>query len=233
MLTTLEDITKRIVDIYKPDLIILYGSQARGNQRDGSDADLLIVKETHERPINRRIRVESILSDRLIPLDITVYTPQEFRYLFSLGSPFVEEIIKEGRVVYMRKVTESWLKDAQDELESASILFEHGKYRGTCYHSQQCVEKGLKSLILEKGERPERIHDVVELLNETTKLGWNLPFPMDDAIFLNSIYKGRYPTEEGLLPYGEPAKEDAEKALLAGRKLIEKIGSLIILAARR
>jgi len=227
MLTTLEDITKRIVDIYKPDLIILYGSRARGNQRDGSDADLLIIKETDDRPMDRRIQVESIVSDRLIPLDMTIYTPKEFRYLFSLGSPLVEEIIKEGRVIYRRKVTENWLKDAQDELESASILFEHGKYRGTCYHSQQSVEKGLKSLILEKGERPERIHDIVELFNKVTTLGWSLSFPMDDAIFLNSIYKGRYPTEEGLLPHGEPSEEDSEKALLTARKLMQKIKNLI------
>jgi HEPN domain-containing protein/predicted nucleotidyltransferase len=227
MLTTLEDITKRIVDQYKPDLIILYGSRARANQRDGSDADLLIIKETDDRPIDRRIQVEGIVSDRLIPLDITVYTPKEFRYLFSLGSPLVEEIINEGTVLYMRKVTENWLKDAQDELESASILFEHGKYRGTCYHSQQSVEKSLKSLILEKGERPERIHDIVELFNRATKLGWSLSFPMDDAILLNSIYKGRYPTEEGLLPHGEPSREDAEKALSAARKLMQKIKNLI------
>lgn len=227
MLTTLEDITKRIVDIYKPDLIIIYGSRARGNQRDGSDADLLIIKETDDRPIDRRIQVESIVSDRLIPLDMTIYTPKEFRYLFSLGSPLVEEIIKEGRVIYMRKVTENWLKDAQDELESASILFEHAKYRGTSYHSQQSVEKGLKSLILEKGERPERIHDIVELFNKVTTLGWSLPFPMDDAIFLNSIYKGGYPTEEGLLPHGEPSEEDSEKALLTARKLMQKIKNLI------
>jgi HEPN domain-containing protein/predicted nucleotidyltransferase len=227
MLTTLEDITKRIVDIYKPDLIILYGSRARGNQRDGSDADLLIIKETDDRPIDRRIQVESIVSDRLIPLDMTIYAPKEFRYLFSLGSPLVEEIIKEGRVIYMRKVTENWLKDAQDELESASILFEHGKYRGTSYHSQQSVEKGLKSLILEKGERPEGIHDIVELFNKVTTLGWSLSFPMDDAIFLNSIYKGRYPTEEGLLPHGEPSEEDSEKALLTARKLMQKIKNLI------
>ena len=227
MLTTLEEITQRIVDIYTPDLIILYGSHARGNQRDGSDADLLIIKETNERPIDRRIQVERILSDRLVPLDIIVYTPQEFRYLFSLGSPFAEEIMKEGRVIYMRKVTENWLRDAQDELESASILFEHGKYRGTCYHSQQSVEKGLKTLILEKGERPERIHDIVELLNRSTKLGWDFRFPMDEAIFLNSIYKGRYPTEEGLLPYGEPSKEDAERALCAAQNLMAVISNLI------
>ena len=228
MLTTVEDITKRIVDIYEPDLIILYGSRTKGSQRDGSDADILIIKQTDERPIDRRIRVEGMISDRLISLDITVYTPQEFRYLFSLGSPFVEEIISEGKVIYMRKVTKNWLRDAQDELESASILFEHGKYRGTCYYSQQCVEKGLKSLILERGERPERILDIVEILNKATKLGWSLSFPMDDAIFLNSIYKGRYPTEEGLIPYGEPTKEEAEKALLAAQKLINRVQELIV-----
>jgi len=63
----------------------------------------------------------------------------------------------------------------------------------------------------------------VELLNTTRDLGWDIPLSMDDAIFLNSIYKGRYPTEEGLLPYGEPAKEDAQKALAASKGLMERI----------
>jgi HEPN domain-containing protein len=35
---------------------------------------------------------------------------------------------------------------------------------------------------------------------------------MDDAILLNSIYKGRYPAEEGLLPHGDPSIEDATRA---------------------
>jgi len=48
-----------------------------------------------------------------------------------------------------------------------------------------------------------------------------------DAIFLNSIYKGRYPTEEGLLPYGEPTRADAEKAVVAARAFIEKIRKIM------
>ena len=54
-------------------------------------------------------------------------------------------------------------------------------------------------------------------------LGWDAGLTINDAVFLNSIYKGRYPTEEGLLPHGEPSREDTEKALLAAKILIEKL----------
>lgn len=223
MLMNVEEIAERIVNGYEPDRIILYGSHGGDKTHPESDIDLLIIKETSERLANRRIQVEKLLTDRLVSVDILVYTPQEVRYLFSIGSPFVEDIMKKGRVIYMRKVTESWLKDAQDELKSASVLLEHGMYRAACYHSQQSVEKGLKALILEKGESLERTHDIPGLLNKADSLGWNLSLPMDDAVFLNSIYKGRYPTEEGLLPYGEPLKEDAEKAVSSAERLMEEI----------
>jgi HEPN domain-containing protein/predicted nucleotidyltransferase len=226
MLRTVKDITERLIEYYEPDRIILYGSYGTRKERKNSDIDLLIIKKTEKYLIERRIEAERILSDRLMPIDITVYTPEEVRYLFSIGSPFIEEIMEEGRLLYMRKVTGSWIKDVEDEFGSAVILYEHGKYRGACYHSQQCVEKGLKALILEKGRKPERIHDIVELLNEVIKQGWNVSLTMDDAIFLNSIYKGRYPTEEGLLPHGEPSKEDAEKTIAVSRVVVENLKKL-------
>lgn len=108
-------------------------------------------------------------------------------------------------------------------MESALIPLQYGRYRDVCYHSQQLVEKVLNALIREKGKTPVRTHDIVELLDTARELGWaDLPLTMDDAIFLNSIYKGRYPTEEGLLPYGEPTKEDTEKALAASKNLMER-----------
>ena len=221
MLKTIEEIKKRLVSAYDPDAIILFGSKATGKASPTSDIDLLIMKDTEERPIDRRLRVEKLLADRTVPLDLLVYTPKEVRYLFSIGSPFIEEVVRTGRVVHMRKNTESWLKDAEEELSSAEILFEHEKYRPACYHSQQSVEKGLKALLIEKGESPERPHDIVGLLNEVKKIGWKIELSVDDAIFLNSIYKGRYPTEEGLLPYGEPTRADAEKAVVAARAFMD------------
>src|SRR3990170_6465170 len=226
MLKTVNDVVNRLIEYYKPEKIILYGSSSTESREKDSDVDLLIVKDTDRRLVERQIEVESILSDRLLPLDIIVYTPKEVRFLYSIGSPFIEEVMGKGRLLYMRKATSSWIKEAKDELDSATILYEHGKYRGACYHSQQSVEKGLKALILERGEKPGRVHDIVELLNEVIKQGWNVNLTMDDAIFLNSIYKGRYPTEEGLLPHGEPSREDTEQAISAAKKLIEKLSNI-------
>jgi HEPN domain-containing protein/predicted nucleotidyltransferase len=223
VLKNLNDIKAKIIDKYQPETIILYGSSVTGAKRSGSDIDLLIIKKTQKTPIKRRIEVEKLLKNRLLALDLNIYTPEEMRHLFAHGSPFIHEIIEKGKVIYMRKVTENWLKDAQDELESAIILFKNRKYRGSCYHSQQCVEKGLKALILEKGIKPERIHDIVGLVGKISKLGWKDFLSMDDAVLLNSIYKGRYPTEQGLLPYGEPSLEDSKKALNAAKKLMHKI----------
>lgn len=228
MLRTLKDVTDRLIEYYQPDKIILYGSHATQIANEESDLDLLIIKDSEKRSIDRRIEVENLLSDRVIPLDILIYTPKEMFYLFSIGSPFIEEILEKGRLIYMRRATESWLKDAVDELESASILYENQKYKGSCYHSQQCVEKGLKALILEKGEKAGRVHDIVGLLNRVTQLGWkDTGLSMDNAVFLNSIYKGRYPTEEGLLPFGEPSKEDAGRALSSAKEFMEKLKEIL------
>jgi HEPN domain-containing protein len=88
------------------------------------------------------------------------------------------------------------------------------------------VEKALKAFMLEKGKQPGRIHDLVELLNRAEKLGLKSGLTMDDAVFLNSIYRGRYPTEEGLLPHGEPSPEDAEQSLRAAHVLMKQMQSL-------
>ncbi len=40
---------------------------------------------------------------------------------------------------------------------------------------------------------------------------------------LNSIYN---PTEEGLLPHGDPSKEDAEKAVAVSRVVVERLKKL-------
>ena len=81
----------------------------------------------------------------------------------------------------------------------------------------------MNALILEKGRRPARTHDIVELLNVVTADGWAVGLPMDEAVFLNSVYRGRYPTEEGLLPHGEPTQEDARRALRAAEAVMKSV----------
>lgn len=40
----LDDIVRRIVEVAKPERIILFGSAARGEMRPNSDIDLLVIK---------------------------------------------------------------------------------------------------------------------------------------------------------------------------------------------
>lgn len=227
MVKELNDISRRLIKEYDPEKIILFGSRAEGKDSEGSDIDLVIVKETDKRPLDRRIEVETLLADRAVPIDLIVYTPDEIRRLYSMGSPFVEEIVEKGRLLYMRKATSAWMREAEEELGSASVLYEHERYKSACYHSQQAVEKGLKAVMIEKGKRPERTHDVVELHNAVAGMGVDSGLSVDDAVYLNSIYKGRYPTEEGLLPHGEPSKADTERAVLSAERLIERLHVLL------
>lgn len=221
MLTALDAIVDRLVQQYDPERIILFGSRAAGSAGVDSDIDLLIVKDTPQRPIDRRVEVERLLADRSVGIDVVVYTPRELCELYWAGSPFVEDVVERGRVLYMRKVTGAWLREASEDLESARILLDHGKYRAACLHSQQAAEKALKALVLERGRRPPRTHDLIELLNAARADGWAVTWSTDEAAFLTGVYRARYPTEEGLLPHGDPILEDARRAVDAARDLLE------------
>jgi len=39
-----------------------------------------------------------------------------------------------------------WIKTAEDDLDSATILKKNGKYAHACFHSQQSAEKALKAV---------------------------------------------------------------------------------------
>ena len=227
MIASLQEIRDRIVTYMNPESIILFGSRSRGEDSSTSDVDILIVKDTPERPIDRRMAAERLLVDRELPLDIFVYTPQEMRGLFAQGSPFIHQVVETGKVVYMRKSTEVWLREAEDELESARILAEHARHRGSTLHSQQAAEKCLKALIIEKGESPERTHDLVHLRSHAERLGWAIQIETEDAIFLNSVYKGRYPSEEGLLPHGDPDAADGTRAVGIAARLLMTTRTLL------
>lgn len=66
MLTPLEQIVNRLVEVYDPERVILFGSAACGRTDASSDVDLLIVEDTTARPIERRTEMERLLADRAV-----------------------------------------------------------------------------------------------------------------------------------------------------------------------
>lgn len=83
---------------YQPDKIILFGSHVYGKPGQNSDLDIAVIKSTndsfHERQKKARLLIEST-----VPIDIFVFTPEEFRK-GKKNNLFVKEIAKMGRVIY-------------------------------------------------------------------------------------------------------------------------------------
>lgn len=98
----IDKIVRRVVDVYQPEKIILFGSYAYGKPRADSDLDLLIIKKTSERFINRLTNVRKIVSDpnRSIPFEPIVLTPDEIEERLAIGDQFIDEILKKGEVLY-------------------------------------------------------------------------------------------------------------------------------------
>jgi len=93
-------ITQQIIEKFKPERIILFGSATRGEWGSDSDADFLIIKKDTPLHGDERIRELSRMIDRSIPVDFLVYRPEEFSKRFQMGDPFLKGIIREGKVLY-------------------------------------------------------------------------------------------------------------------------------------
>ena len=99
----LNDELKRIVEIirkeYDPESIILFGSMAAGRVHEWSDIDLLIIKKTSRRLIERALEVGRLVQPR-VGIDLFIYTPEEYELLLKERSSFLLSVLKTGETVY-------------------------------------------------------------------------------------------------------------------------------------
>lgn len=88
---------------YEPEQIIAFGSYIRGEADEYSDFDFVIIKRTDKRFLERLIEVGELIDRDLGKVDVFVYTPEEFQTMIEWENPFIERVLKEGRVVYEKK----------------------------------------------------------------------------------------------------------------------------------
>ncbi len=87
---------------YSPQRILLFGSLASGRVNEWSDIDLVIIKETRQKFLDRIREVMQLLKPK-VGVDILVYTPEEFAQLKEARAFVREEIVAKGRVLYERE----------------------------------------------------------------------------------------------------------------------------------
>jgi len=96
----IDEIKKRVVESFKPQKIILFGSYATGKPTEDSDLDLLIIKDS-DLPIhvqNRKIR--RLLCDLRVPMDVIVKSTKEFETYKDIIGTIIYPANKFGKVIY-------------------------------------------------------------------------------------------------------------------------------------
>jgi predicted nucleotidyltransferase len=98
----IDHIVRKIAEAFHPRRIVLFGSRARGDARPDSDLDLLIEVESNLPPRARAVQVDALFGQRMWPMDIMVYTPEEVQKHRQNRNSLVSAAEREGKVLYER-----------------------------------------------------------------------------------------------------------------------------------
>ena len=97
----IQEFCNRIVVACNPDKIILFGSWAYGTPTPESDVDLLVVLPFEKSHIRTAAHILA-QSEPLFRVDLLARRPEEVEHRLEIGDPFIEKIVKEGKVLYER-----------------------------------------------------------------------------------------------------------------------------------
>lgn len=96
----IKQITQQIVEKYKPQKIILFGSAVKGEWTKYSDLDFFIIKEDVPADgLDRMFELRKLLEID-IAADFIICKPQEVDKRLNMGDPFIKMILTKGKVLY-------------------------------------------------------------------------------------------------------------------------------------
>jgi predicted nucleotidyltransferase len=98
-LQAIREIVQQIVERFRPQKVILFGSYAQGKPTPDSDVDLLVVMETSEQALHAAAHISAAI-DHPFPLDILVFRPSELKASLERKGVFATEVMAKGIVLH-------------------------------------------------------------------------------------------------------------------------------------
>ena len=123
----------------------------------------------------------------------------------------------------MKDETRVWLKYADENLIAARLLLKQNLYNPCLQNVQQCIEKGLKALLLEKAHRYRKTHSITELVHLLVEDGIKIRLKEEDCDLLDAIYlPSEYPLGS-VLPDFDPDDELCKHCLVLAEAVLEQV----------
>ncbi len=97
---TIQDAVRRLAEAAKPCKIILFGSYARGDAREHSDLDFLVVENEVKDHHQEMLRLSDTLRPLHVPADVLVVDQQTFDDLIGEHGSVIARAQQEGIVCY-------------------------------------------------------------------------------------------------------------------------------------
>ena len=97
---TIAEAVRLLVQAANPTRVILFGSYARGDARDDSDLDLLVVLRELVNKRAEMVRLRNLLRPLRIPVDVIVVSQDEVADWAHLNGTLLHWATKEGKVLH-------------------------------------------------------------------------------------------------------------------------------------
>jgi HEPN domain-containing protein/predicted nucleotidyltransferase len=253
-LEEMPEIVERLVRVYDPLRIYLFGSYAWGTPDKFSDYDIYVVVEENQKEQTSNLAVKGYDALRGIrkSVDILVSTLPEFEKKSAHPSTMTYPIRNKGIVLYehqyeeavsrlqpedlamMREFYEAWLYKAEHDFETAQITFRNVPpiLDASVFHAQQCAEKALKAFLSFSRQPIERTHKLEDLIRQCAGVDSSFGDLLEDAKLLTpSVSEFRYPekfTGDDDLSKLDPTPADTQKAIAAAAKFLDFVQHKIV-----
>ena len=96
----IQEAVRRLVVAARPRKIILFGSRARGDEREDSDLDLLVIEREVTDRVAEMVRLTRVLKGLILPVELVVIGERMFEEWSNTPGTVYYEAKRDGEVLY-------------------------------------------------------------------------------------------------------------------------------------